>query len=69
MWWVVLAIIAVVSVLPIAVLFVREKIRPASMNDRWVYFRLAFVVGWLAVGATAVLLWTIYGVALAIRAA
>ena len=69
MWWIILAIIAVVSVLPVAVFFVREKIRPATMNDRWVYFRLAFVVGWLAVGATVVLIWALHGVVLAIRAA
>ena len=69
MWWVILAIIAAVSVLPIVVFFVREKIRPASMNDRWAYARLAFIVGWVAVGATLVLLWTLYGVVLAIRAA
>jgi NADH:ubiquinone oxidoreductase subunit 5 (subunit L)/multisubunit Na+/H+ antiporter MnhA subunit len=69
MWWVILAILAVVSVLPMAVFFVREKIQPATMNDRWAYFRLAFVVGWLAVGATVVLLWALYGVVLAIRAA
>ena len=70
MWWIVFIAIGFVAVTPLAIMFVRDKIKPMDIvNDFGVERRMWFVVKWLAVFATIELLWVVYGVVLAIQAA